>query len=597
MADAADKEKADKLAAAKRRFEQLKKQKDKGKKASEKPVEKKTEDDKLLPDDASTSGNLVEDVALAREASGTAESTAPGEGLETSEEQDDVVDPETPSKPPHKRQPSLSLQSKIRSSSFRRTSISQTPLSPTTNSSKQLSLPALGPEGDALTEIYRKQAFRLDELEKENKKLLREVETAQSRWRKTEEDLEELRETNEQMARLKSRAEKADAKAEEADKLRSEVTFLQRQNSQLQSLTTKTPRHASPPSQASNSTDLRAQLESRSSTIESMEMEISNLRAELEKYVSLADSHAEQITALGENLNRAERAAGAAQRELLDVRKNLDRASEKAVKEGSERTSAETQIRSLTREAEVFNKSAEDSLKRVDILEKKLAALTNLHKESDARRQNGDRERERAEKEIGELRKKMVGIENENLRLKEERDRLKKKSISGGGADEGLDELEDEERTRLESRVRELEGEVFDLRSGEWKEKKRELQGGNEGVPRSPGGGFDEVDLSGPSGPIRRQSLRPGVGQGFANVLSNGFSAFTGGGERPGTDWVDDDDVFDEDAFRQAQEDEARKRVERVKEVKRGLKDWKGWRMDLVETREGGGGAGEIFDV
>ncbi|MCJ1390571.1 hypothetical protein MMC18_003431 [Xylographa bjoerkii] len=619
MADAADKEKAEKLAAAKKRFEQLKKQKEKGKKTTEKSVENKNDDDKPLIDDASTANTLVEGVASAPDVSGTVENAAPDDGRDILEEQDVVVDPETPSKPTHIRQPSLSLQSKVRSSSFRRISIPQTPLPPTTNGSKQLGLPALSPDGDAVTEIYRKQAFRLDELEKENKKLSKEVESTKSRWRKTEEELEELRENSGQIAELKSRAEKGDAKAEEANKLvsrtlydfllkpsratnillyqRSEVTSLQRQISHLQSLTTKTPRHASFPSQASNPTDLLARLDSKSSTIESMEMEISNLRAELEKHASLADSHLEQITALEEKLDRAERAAGAAQRELLDVRRNLDRASEKAVKEGGERTSAETQIRSLTREAEVSNKSAEDSLKRVDTLEKKLAALTNLHKESDARRQNGDRERERAEREVGELRKRMAAIENENRRLKEEREAMKKRSVSGGGTDEGSDELEDEERTRLESRVRELEGEVFDLRRGVWKEKKRELQGGDEGVPRSPGGGFDEVDLSGPMGLMRRQSLRPSVGQGFANALSNGFSAFTGGGEQPSADLVDDDDSFNEDAFRQAQEEEARKRVERVKEVKRGLKDWEGWRMDLVDIRLGGGGAGEIFDV
>ncbi|MCJ1386310.1 hypothetical protein MMC17_009436 [Xylographa soralifera] len=597
MADAADKEKADKLVAAKKRFEQLKKQKDKGKKVTEKFIEKKNEDDKLLPDDTVTASTLVEAVASVTDVSGTVQSAAPSDGRDFIEEQDAITDPETPSKPPHHRQPSLSLQSKMRSSSFRRTSNPPTPLSPTINGSKQLALPALSPDGDAVTEIYRKQAFRLDELEKENRKLLKEVETAEGRWRKTEEELEELRENSGQVAKLKSRAEKADAKADEVNKLRSEVTSLQRQNSHLQSLTTKTPRHGSSPSQASNPNDLLAQLDSKSSTIESMEMEISNLRAELEKHASSADSHAEQIAALEKKLDRAERAAGTAQRELLDVRKNLDRASEKAVKEGSERTSTETRIRALTREADLSNKSAVESLKRVDTLEKKLAALTNLHKEADARRQNGDRERERAEKEVRELSKKIVGIENENLRLKEERERLKSRSVGGGGANEGLDELEDEERTRLESRVRELEGEVFDFRRGVWKEKKRELQGADEGVPRSPGGSFDEVDLSGPMGPARRQSLRPGIGQGFANVLSNGFSAFTGGGERPSADLVDDDDGFNEDAFRQAQEEEARKRVERVKEVKRGLKDWKGWKMDLVDTRVGGGGAGEIFDV
>lgn len=126
---------------------------------------------------------------------------------------------ETPSKPLHNRQPSLSLQSRMRSSSFRRTSFSQAPLSPTTNAAKSPNLPPLSPEGDAVTEIYRKQASRLDELEKENRRLAKEARDSESRWRKTEDELEELREANVQVAELKSRAERADAKNEEAEKL------------------------------------------------------------------------------------------------------------------------------------------------------------------------------------------------------------------------------------------------------------------------------------------------------------------------------------------------------------------------------------------
>ena len=335
-----------------------------------------------------------------------------------------------------------------------------------------------------------------------------------------------------------------------------------------------------------------------------MEMEISNLRAELEKQAIYKESHDEQVSALEEKLDRAERAAGAAQREVLDLRKNLDRASEKAVKEGSERTSAETKMRSMSREVDIAAKNAEDSLKRVENLEKKLAALTTLHKESELRRQTS----EKAEKEMADFRKRMVGVENENARLREERERLKQKNITGAGGEEAMDELEDEERVRLETRVRELEGEVFELRRGVWREKKKELAGFGEGdgTGISSPGGFDEVDLSGPMGPMRRQSVpRNRValgGGGFAGVISNGFNAFTGGGggghtERESLDSLDGDDGFDEDAFRVAQEEEGRRRVERVKEVKRGLKDWEGWRMDLVDSRIGGGGAGEIFDV
>lgn len=335
-----------------------------------------------------------------------------------------------------------------------------------------------------------------------------------------------------------------------------------------------------------------------------MEMEISNLRTQIDKSTSSSSSHSEQVSALEEKLDRAERAAGAAQRELSDVKKSLDRASEKAVKEGSERTSAETKIRNLGREAEESKESAEDSLKRVEALERKLATLTTLHKESDGRRQAGERERERLDREATDLKRRLASIENENLRLKEESERSRKTQASGVD-DDGVDDLEDEERTKLENKVRGLEGEVFELRRGVWRDRRRTMGADGEATgPTSPDSKFDDVDLSGEPLHFRRQSnATPARGQGFATVLSNGFNAITGGSgggsNRETQDLldIDDEEVFDEDAFRRAQEEESLKRVERVKEVKRGLKDWEGWRMDVVDCRVGGGGAGEIFDV
>ncbi len=346
-----------------------------------------------------------------------------------------------------------------------------------------------------------------------------------------------------------------------------------------------------------------------------MELEISKLRTQLERHTSSSSSHIEQISALEEKVQRAERAAGAAQRELADAKKNLERASEKAVKEGSERTSAETKIRTLQRETQEAKQAAEESMKRVETLERKLSTLTTLHKESDARFQARSREKDRFEKEASELRSRLASVENENLRLREERERRKAAEASGTDHD-AIDELEDEERKRLDAKVRALEGEVFELRRGIWRERRREIDGGeneDNGGVASPGSKFDDVDLSG--GPLlpfpaRRQSLAT-VSKGFSDVLSSGFNAITGGtgpvtgsgsgaGARKGSlELLDDedDDGFDEDAFRLAQEDEARKRIERVREIKRGLKDWEGWRMDLVDSRVGGGGAGEIFDV
>ena len=376
-----------------------------------------------------------------------------------------------------------------------------------------------------------------------------------------------------------------------------ENTSLQRQNSQLQSQTFK--KHVSSTSQATVSasplSSLQAQLDSKSSAIESMEMEISNLRAQVDKSSSLLNAHSEQVSALRDKLRRAEGATEAAQREVVGMRKDLERASEKAVREGSERTSADTKIRGLEREAEVSQKSAEESLKRVQTLEKKLTALITLHRDVDGRRLAGEKDREKLEKDASDMQRRLVGLENENLRLREERERARKRE-AGGADDEGVDAMEDEERQRFETKVRGLEGEVHELRRGVWRDRRRELGLHGEDGMTSPSSKFDDIDLTGGSPSYRRQSAA-GSRSNFANVLSSGLNAFTGGDSRQHQEVFEVDDDFDEEAFRLAKEEEAKKRIERVRELKRELKDWKGWRMDIADIRVGSTVTGEIFDV
>ena len=326
-----------------------------------------------------------------------------------------------------------------------------------------------------------------------------------------------------------------------------------------------------------------------------MELEISNLRAALSKTSASSSSHTEQVDALQAKLARAETAAGAAQRELLEARRGLERSSEKAVAEGTARTSAETARAAAARDAEAAARRADEATRRAETLDRKLAALTTLHREADARRREG----ERAEREALELRRRAEALGRENARLKEERERARAREGRGGGQDdEAMDELEDEERRRLEARVRELEGQLFEARRGAWQERRKEL---GEGAMDD--AGFDDVDLSGgPGHAARRASARHSRSGGLAGALASGLGAFTGTagsearkGSLPLLD--DDDDDFDEDAFRQAREEEARKRVERVKELKRGLSEWKGYRLDIVDVRTNGGGLGDIFDI
>lgn len=330
---------------------------------------------------------------------------------------------------------------------------------------------------------------------------------------------------------------------------------------------------SSPPS------DLQIELDSKSATIESMEIELSKLKARLERQETGVFSGKEQVAALEEKLARSVDAADKAQRELQDLKRHLERTSEKAVREGSERSSAQTRVKTLECELADSNAVRDDLAKRIEGLEKKVATLTTLHKEQDSRTHALRREKEKAEREVKELQDRVEKLDSENIKLRSRR------SAEGGGGldDEGVDELEDEERFKLEKKIRSLEGEIHRLRSGQWIERRREMEG------------FQDVDLSGGYGAASTHKTQSG---GIGDLLSSGLNALAG---RDGDDgFLEDVDGgdFDEEAFRKAHEEQAKKRVERIKEVKRSLKHWVGWRLDIVDIRRGGREAvGDIFEV
>ncbi|KAI1151013.1 hypothetical protein F4825DRAFT_462956 [Nemania diffusa] len=487
-------------------------------------------------------------------ANAAADEPAPEAAIE-----DTAEEPLSPTQPPV----SLSQQSKLRSSSFR-----QGPLSPTF------------PEGETAADIYRKQVARIDDLEKENKRLAKEASDAERRYKKAEEELADLQE-----------ADQDGSENSQIEKLKAEIAALQRQNTQLQSVATK--RHGSSPSLsvATPAGELQEQLASKSATIETMELEISRLRAQAERQASAGGTDREQITALEEKLARSEQAAMKAQRELTDLKRNLERTAERVVKEGSARTSAETKLRSFERDVERIAAEKTELEKKTEALEKKVAALGTLHKENDSRSQTLRKDKERAEKEAQDAQTKIERLEGENLRLR------KKDAAEGGGDDEGMDELENEERQRMEKKIRDLEAEVYDLRRGIWHQRRRDMEPGAEGD-------FTNIDLDNNGGALPAAAAaaarKTSGNKGFSDYLTSGINALAGVGPEEHDEFLEDDDMeFDEEAFKRAQQEDAKRRLERIKELKRGLKNWEGWRLDLVDGRRGGGGygAGEIFEI
>lgn len=80
---------------------------------------------------------------------------------------------------------SLAQQSKMRSMSFRAGA------SPIAGASTPR---PFSPEGETAPDIYRKHVARIEELEKENKRLVREAADSEKRWKRAEEELSDLRE-------------------------------------------------------------------------------------------------------------------------------------------------------------------------------------------------------------------------------------------------------------------------------------------------------------------------------------------------------------------------------------------------------------------
>jgi hypothetical protein len=113
----------------------------------------------------------------------------------------------TPLSHQRKSSSSISQQSKMRSSSFR---------SPTGPLSPGHGFP---PEENTAPEIYRKQALRIEELEKENKRLAKEASDGEKRWKRAEEELEDLREAEGDSSSKEKDASSAVGSSGELEKL------------------------------------------------------------------------------------------------------------------------------------------------------------------------------------------------------------------------------------------------------------------------------------------------------------------------------------------------------------------------------------------
>lgn len=467
--------------------------------------------------------------------------------------------PEEGSRPPAARQPSISEQSRQRSESFRHGT----------------TVPTSPAAGD-VQDLYRKQAARIEELERENLAFKQQQDESAARLAKAEDELETFREGSSQLAELRS-------KSQDVERLETELANTQRQLAQAQQSSKSHTRRAS-----GVTPDVTEQLANKTSTIESLELEISNLHNQISGLQNTVSEREASIQEVQDRASTAETATKTAQQELDALKVSISFPSDETKAANEDPEALTKRITVLESDLRSANTNLDAAAKRATGLEAKIEALTKLHRDANTTSQAKDRE------------------------LTELRAQLRRRDRASNVRDVSDFELGEEETETgsLHARIRALEAENFDLRRNEWREKRAELQPEME-EHNGHAGLYEDVDLNSPYGGSRKGSApRQQAHSTFQDVITSGISAFTGRAREAAAASArgypprkqslallseDGDDEFDPEAFQLAQEEEAKRRIERVKEVKRGLEKWRGWRMDLTEARQNAVAAGREY--
>ena len=363
---------------------------------------------------------------------------------------------------------------------------------------------------------------------------------------------------------------------------KSELETLNRQTSHLGSQVAakdKTIADLRLASSGSSTAQDRESLTARDDQIESMEIDLNKLRSELERTrKSLAATEASLA------------AHSALKDELADAESRLEAATSQLSQETG---------RCSTLQAQLHTAQAEHDAVRAD-LKKKTASITNLdrdyytlktlYRDAEAKSQEASRLAIVKSRQLQDLedalaeeqrRASQFQADRQDLQIRLERALADSRKLAaapdgaGGGLgtddDAAVDKLEDAERNRLRDRIRLLEEQ---LDAGRKRQHQHPLQ---TALPQSP--------------PQTARRARA------TSLLSDGSL-------------LSDDADFGEmmkgemqaaRAREEAAAEERRRaeaeRLERIREVKRGLDKWKGWRMDLTLVGGSPHGLGEMFEV
>ena len=492
----------------------------------------------------------------------------------------------------HYRRPSVNSTDVLRSAN-------KSPLSPTD-----------------VPDIYHRQAETISALTTENETLAKEVERLGARDKRlagTEADRDRLQEqladVRQELRAVAARLDAAEqaklSSQQEMDKMvggfllpfrstanaprpvqKSELETLNRQTSHLGSQVAakdKTIAGLRLASSGESTAQDRESLTARDDQIENMEIDLNKLRSELERaQKSLATAEASLTAHDG------------LRDELAVAQSRLEAATSQLSQETSRCAALQAQLRTAQADHDAVRADLKKKTASIASLDKDYYTLKSLYRDAEAKSQEASRLAIAKSRQLHDLedaladeqrRASQFEADRQDLRLRLERalaDNRRLTAAPGSAAaaaagtdddDTAVDELEDAERSRLRDRIRLLEEQLDAERK-----RHRPHHTLQAVLPRSP--------------PQTARRARA------TSLLSDGGSLLS--------DDADFGEMMKSEmqaarAREEAAAEERRRaeaeRLERIREVKRGLDKWKGWRMDLTLVGGSAHGLGEMFEV
>ena len=315
----------------------------------------------------------------------------------------------------------------------------------------------------------------------------------------------------------------------------------------------------------STTDDAAVLLKSKEDIIESMEMEISKLRLDLEKSSKPLTDAQSRANILEGQLSEAERTNIVLRTQIDELKHKLEKAAGRLVSEGAARESAEAKLRAKDAQVEKLETTVKKLEMQNTSWEKDHGTLKHLYKETDSLAQSAQARAAKLESQNEQLDK----------RVKELRAIVTKREPGSMQSDDDmLDTLEEDDRSKMRLRIRELETLLEDFHSRTGSTNKGHHH--QHRRKNSEKAGFTEVQFLGnfPAFEDDDDFLPSSEGEG------------DGGGGR-----VDP-------ALARAEEEN--RRQQRTKEIKKGLEQWRGHRLDLTNVPgrgTWGAALGQMFEI